>query len=645
MQIAPPYKKDARRKRAPFLSFPPTLTFSSDPGDRRVFPPNNPAYLHSILSSSNYPFDMVYLTARFALLAAAASLAAVSSVDAAVISARHSSSVASKDDGLQKDSPLLPLPARVAKAKHDSKKGGKHDDKGGKHDAKGGKHDAKGGKEKAHKPRIVVLDDDLPLIKVEVGKRAADQAFFDRKAYTRRAPHSDDKVVINGNDDHVRIHDKHRHHDDDDHDKVVVNGDNEHVHIHHRRRHHHHDWHDASKVIVNGDHDRVNVHDRRSSPRVLVHNKHGQSFIVSPTHRAIARRSSEPMERRVDESAPAGTIALMLTNDAGAQKKLGSLYMNTDKKPFELDASDTNATTTYMVADNTMDASQNRNIKYVRLHYLVNNSRNLTVDAWCATYDSTPDAPAPMTVNPCGNDTESTNPRQSQTFIYYVDTNVIAPMSAPSNSTSREEDDTEDASDIVDGGVMESATSLGEREAAPQNVTLVFEPNGPQEDTESAEDESATYTTITETHTVTVTASSTPSAMADDEEEDSASSMMTSNSVQSASASSDSSATPSSTSIDALEVKVYGASSASSSSSSEPTSMSTDSTSSTDAASTSVDAEAVASGIANPSSDSMSDPSPTVAGASSVASVASRAEMTAVDTAPYMWKFNREMRW
>ncbi len=317
--------------------------------------------------------------------------------------------------------------------------------------------------------------------------------------------------------------------------------------------------------------------------------------------------------------------------------------MNTAKNPVELDASETNATTTYMVADNTMDASQDRNIKYVRLHYLVTDSRELAVVAWCATYDSTPDEPAPMTVVPCRND--STNARQSQTFIYYIDTNVIAPMSATSNSTSEEDDDTEDASDIVDGGVTEGATSLQEREPA-QNVTLVFAPNGPEEeDMESAEDESATYTTITETRTVTVTASSTPSAMADDEE-DSASSTMTSNSVQSTLTSSDSSATPSSTSINRLDVKVYGASSDSSSEATESTSSSSTAAvpSSTDAASSSsTDASSsVASDIANPSSNAMtksSEPSP------SVASVASRAEMTAVDTAPYMWKFTREMRW
>ncbi|KAF8989041.1 hypothetical protein BDZ89DRAFT_1152395 [Hymenopellis radicata] len=201
--------------------------------------------------------------------------------------------------------------------------------------------DAKGGKEHEKDSKKAHEAESLP-IKVEVGKRVADQShqtFFDCNfAYTRCAPHSDE-VVINGDDDHVHIHDKDRHHDNDP-DKVIVKGDNEHVHIHLRRRHRHHGWHDGSKVIINGDHDRVNVHYRCSSPAI-------PSSSLAP----IAPLLVVALKRWNDVSTKTPPIALMLNNDAGAQKKLGSLYINTNKKPFEMDASETNATTTYMLAD------------------------------------------------------------------------------------------------------------------------------------------------------------------------------------------------------------------------------------------------------------------------------------------------------
>ncbi|KIY65782.1 hypothetical protein CYLTODRAFT_424028 [Cylindrobasidium torrendii FP15055 ss-10] len=453
-----------------------------------------------------------------------------------------------------------------------------------------------------------------------------------------------------------------------DEDKVIVNGDHEHIHIsdHDHHRHHghhgHHGW-DHDKIVLNGDHEHVHIKDRSDSS-VLVNDNHGESYVVSRSEH-IPARGAMAIGKRTDDDAPSGTIDLMLRNDAGSPKKLGSLYMNTNKNPVELDASDRNSSTSYMVEDMSVEPSDDPNVKFVQLHFLVTDARKLAVVPWCATYNPTPDHPAPMTVIPCRNSSEPADPTQSQSFMYLIDSGSVSPMSVTTASNPEPEAGTAAAEEVDD--MSASATNFKRAPATPQtqNVTLVFTPSGPetltQEDfASSEEDDHGMASTVTKTVTVTASASSsgtpavaaaadptTTGSVARASGSSSASSSQITSSSSSASSSSASSASASSSAsaaaagFEPLDVQVFKAgessSSVPSSTISAVSSTISASSSTVSASSSAINAEAVASEVANASASSSS--SVATSSSTSVSQMAARAEMTAVDTAPYNWVF------
>ncbi|EED78980.1 predicted protein [Postia placenta Mad-698-R] len=123
---------------------------------------------------------------------------------------------------------------------------------------------------------------------------ADDDADVGLRTLERRSPHDHhDKVIIEGDHDHVRVH-RSPSHDRHDHDKIIVKGSHEHVNVHRSPEPHHHHDHDQEKVIVKGDHDHVNVH-RSPEPEPHHHHDHHDKVVVEGNHDHVnVHRSPAP---------------------------------------------------------------------------------------------------------------------------------------------------------------------------------------------------------------------------------------------------------------------------------------------------------------------------------------------------------------
>lgn len=122
-----------------------------------------------------------------------------------------------------------------------------------------------------------------------------------------------------------------------------------------------------------------------------------------------------------------------------------------------------------------------------------------SVVPYCATYDANPPSPAPLTAEPCRNDTSTIDPNapstmsaqstggfvMNQIFSYSPDTGVIKPMWGNNDTSSSNNTTTEGAAAMMDGG---SAT-------LPQTVTLVFSAAYPTTNETTPDDGSASPAT------------------------------------------------------------------------------------------------------------------------------------------------------
>ncbi|CDO68817.1 hypothetical protein BN946_scf184805.g26 [Trametes cinnabarina] len=281
--------------------------------------------------------------------------------------------------------------------------------------------------------------------------------------------HHHDKVVVKGNHDHVNVHGRspapHHHHGH----TVVVKGNNEHVNVrrspsplpepHH---HHHHDHHDAAKVVVNGDDDHVKIHNRRTPAfgyryPVVISGNGGASYLVH--HNAFSQDSTDDgglldmklhLRRDGQVSGVPGSIDIMspvANSDMGqriaslvlAAPTNGSTADNSTSSNFVLNASEVDRTQMYLVtAPDSGNSSSSSNstannstapssfIK-VALQMPVFDAASAQLKPYCATFDPRPTAPAPMTVESCMNGS-SVDEHKSQVFAYEPDSGAIRPM-------------------------------------------------------------------------------------------------------------------------------------------------------------------------------------------------------------------------
>ena len=94
---------------------------------------------------------------------------------------------------------------------------------------------------------------------------------------------------------------------------------------------------------------------------------------------------------------------------------------------FILNASEGNYTQLYLVALNTTDSGVQGEDVPVALKVPVFNPDSASMEGYCATYDPQPPAPAPLSAEPCFYD-EPAGPHKSQVFAYTPSTSVIRPM-------------------------------------------------------------------------------------------------------------------------------------------------------------------------------------------------------------------------
>ncbi|KZT00588.1 uncharacterized protein LAESUDRAFT_764499 [Laetiporus sulphureus 93-53] len=192
-----------------------------------------------------------------------------------------------------------------------------------------------------------------------------------------RHDHGHDRIIVKGDHDHVNV----RRSWHDHHDKVVVKGDDDHVHIHRSPRSHRH----HGKVIVKRDYQHVNVrrspvpephhhdHDEHDDhDKVIVKGDHNHVNVVRelPMSRPIyvVGSSDKPyfaaLMRRDGSQAPGvpGSIDIMSqTANSTTGQKIASLVLspadnstdsseNSTTASFVLNASGTDQTQIYLVA-------------------------------------------------------------------------------------------------------------------------------------------------------------------------------------------------------------------------------------------------------------------------------------------------------
>ncbi|KAH9926966.1 uncharacterized protein B0H18DRAFT_1104250 [Fomitopsis serialis] len=272
----------------------------------------------------------------------------------------------------------------------------------------------------------------------------------------RRSPHDRhrDKVVVNGQDDHVHVRrsvharrsPRHHHdHDRDRHDAVVVNGSNDNVHVP-RSPHDHDDRHGRQKVVVNGDDDHVDVHHRRADvdPSVYVSGNNGSPSIAA---HIMGRDGQQTV------GVP-GTIDIMSEDPSSENAlKIASLVLsaptnstttggNSTASSFVLNASGSAHTQMYLVAtpdagnstssgDSTSsDNSTTTDPSFIAvvMQIPVFDAATAQMDSYCATFDPNPPAPSPLTVEECMANNTAGGEHKSQIFAYEPATGVLRPM-------------------------------------------------------------------------------------------------------------------------------------------------------------------------------------------------------------------------
>lgn len=192
-------------------------------------------------------------------------------------------------------------------------------------------------------------------------------------------------------------------------------------------------------------------------------------------------------KRDVDMGGAPGYIDVTspMFNSTTAQR-IASLVLSTSNgtetnSSFVLNASNNIRTQVYLVpiasGNNTSSSNSTDGSPIaVNLKVPIFVPTSATVEPYCATFDPTPSAPAPMTVMPCMLEKDA---HSSQNFLYYADTGVIHPdwkTAAASqemlNSMSDSVDDTTDADPqmMVDEVMSESSATPMPTDSASASV-------------------------------------------------------------------------------------------------------------------------------------------------------------------------------
>ncbi|OCF38756.1 hypothetical protein I317_07462 [Kwoniella heveanensis CBS 569] len=211
-------------------------------------------------------------------------------------------------------------------------------------------------------------------------------------------------------------------------DVTVVNNHKRRNHGHddrhaHRGDHRHHSWssdecrHGRCDSRDGGDVTVVNKHKRQDSsiPMNAMGGAPGYIDVTSPVYNSTtAQRIASLVLSTSNGTDPNSTFVLNASNNIRTQ-----VYL------VPLTPSNSTAASTAAASSNSTSSSPIS----VNLKVPIFVASSASVEPYCATFDPSPENPAPLTVTPCTNDTSS---HESQKFLYNPNTGVIHPDWQPS---------------------------------------------------------------------------------------------------------------------------------------------------------------------------------------------------------------------
>ncbi|WVF65307.1 hypothetical protein IAT40_000032 [Kwoniella sp. CBS 6097] len=237
--------------------------------------------------------------------------------------------------------------------------------------------------------------------------------------YYGHSHNSGDVTVVTNDNDHGR----HGHGGD----VTVVNNHKRRSHGHddrhaHRGDHRHHGWssnecrHGRCDSRDGGDVTVVNNHKRQDSgiPMNAMGGAPGYIDVTSPVYNSTtAQRIASLVLSTSNGTDPNSTFVLNASNNIRTQVYL--VPLTPSNSTVASAAAPSNSTTSAPIS--------------VNLKVPIFVASSASVEPYCATFDPSPENPAPLTVTPCTNDTSS---HESQKFLYDPNTGVIHPDWQPS---------------------------------------------------------------------------------------------------------------------------------------------------------------------------------------------------------------------
>ena len=318
-----------------------------------------------------------------------------------------------------------------------------------------------------NQPELAEVDSTVPSVRLNKREQQLDErlhhhhghgdtyihAHVHRRADTAVAVHDNlptgRSVVTEGHPLKVNAHMHKRH----DHRPVVVVDDG------YRHHHHHH------LTIIN----------ERSEIEARDHDHHNHHNHHHHSHRSVEERDEcddeadedqaimtvHDVKRAVgDTNGSPGYIDVTGTAfNSSSPTVIASLVLSTNNETetnstFILNASTNMKTQMYLVPVASPSTPSTDGEIEVNLRLPVFVAASASTEDYCATFDRAPSSPAPLTVTPCHNETDTTDVHASQIFLYNPSTGVISPEWQGADDVSMVQSasvTSDDASDSADG--------------------------------------------------------------------------------------------------------------------------------------------------------------------------------------------------
>ncbi|WWD06981.1 hypothetical protein V865_005078 [Kwoniella europaea PYCC6329] len=212
-----------------------------------------------------------------------------------------------------------------------------------------------------------------------------------------------------------------RHHHDDDEDVTVINNGHHRHHdqdvtvVNNHKRHHHEDKECRHGRCDGDDVTIVNNHKRQMMQDNGMGGAPGYIDVTSPVFNSTTATRIASLVLSTSNGTDANST-FVLNASSNIRTQVYLVPLNQGNSTVASAAASANSTSTSPIS--------------VNLKVPIFVASTATVEPYCATFDPSPENPAPLTVTPCTNETVSSH--ESQKFLYNPDTGVIHPDWQPS---------------------------------------------------------------------------------------------------------------------------------------------------------------------------------------------------------------------